>query len=480
MRMSCFASSGLIADDELGVDSALLRIFSGFLHHAERIVPRASSTMFVAAAIFLLAGMLSLDSCRKPKEVEKNPTTPKDTTAAAQDTSKSFLSEQYDSLSHKFTDFFSSILPRGKDTTTGVPIVSTPPPDLTLPAVTREVPGEPGFLQTPIKRKIEFDTNGNIVQHDEFMGTDVRTPTTMSFQDYLSQQEDQTIGTGFEAAMHKQIDTGKSVDQQTGLLGDYNTISIPIPPSIVPTIFGRPSINLKVSGDVGIHMAYRDQETYATAGANFYGSEQGLDFKQEININTTGTIGDKLKIGADWGSDRMFQYDNLLNFKYQGYPDEILQEFDAGNITFNPPSQYIAPQQDLFGLKAIMRFGPLYVTALAAQKKGSRQSKSFGGGSGAATEHLIQPWLYKRNRFFLDTSFIKSYEQTYSTIPSGGQPLVSVGSVEVWQSTTNTTASGRRLGVAYYTLPASNGNGYSKLYQNATSRGDTVVSGYFD
>ncbi len=466
-----------------GVDFELLRFFSGFLYHASERARPASSTMRVTpvvwfvASILLVSAMLSLDSCRKAKEVEKPPTTTKDTTAAAKDTSQSFISQQYDSLSHKFTDFFSSLLPRGKDTTTGYPVVTTPPPDLMLPAVTPDVPAQPGFLTTPIKRKIEFDTNGNIVQHDVFLGSDVRTPTTMAFQDYLTQQEDQTITSGFEASVHKQIDTGKTVDQQTGLLGDYNTISIPIPPSIVPTIFGRPSINLKVSGDVGIHLAYRDQETYATAGANFYGSEQGLDFKQEININTSGTIGDKLKIGADWGSDRMFQYDNLLNFKYQGFPDEILQEFDAGNITFNTPSQYIAPQQDLFGLKAIMRFGPLYVTTVAAQKKGSRQSKSFGGGAGAATDHLIQPWLYKRNRFFLDTSFAKYYEPAYSTIPEGGQPVVQQGTVEVWTTTNQPFAINVRQGTAFYNLPASGGGYPIGMQRDSSTRAPYVVTG---
>ncbi len=200
--------------------------------------------------------------------------------------------------------------------------------------------------------------------------------------------------------------------------------------------------------------------------------------KQEINVSTSGTIGDKLKIGADWGSDRMFQYDNLLKFNYQGYPDEILQEFDAGNVTFNTPSQFIAPQQDLFGLKAIMRFGPLYVTAVAAQKKGSRQTKSFGGGSGAATEHLVQPWLYKRNRFFLDTSFIPYYEPAYSTIPEGGTPLIQNGTVEVWTTTNVTSAINYRSAVAYYTLPPSNG-GYPKALQNASTQGDSIISGHW-
>ncbi len=426
--------------------------------------------------LVLLVTASSLDSCRKPKEVEKNSTPGvSDTGAAARDTSQSYLSQQYDSLSHKFTSFFSSLLPRGKDTTKGVPIVSSPPPDVTRPVVAPEVPSLPGFLNSPVKRKIDFDTNGNIVQHDVFLGSDVRTPVTTPMVDYLHAHEDQTISSGFEAAMHKEIDTGKTVDVQTGILGDYNSISIPIPPSIVPTIFGKPSINLKVNGDVAIHLAYRDQETYATAGANFYGSEKGLDFKQEINVSTNGTIGDKLKIGADWGSDRMFQYDNLLQFTYKGNPDEILQEFDAGNVSFTTPSQYIAPQQDLFGLKAITRFGPLYVTTVAAQKKGERQTKSFGGGSGAATEHLVQPWLYKRNRFFLDTSFIKYYEPTLSTIPEGGTPLVTTGTVEVWESTTNTTTN-YRTAVAHYSLPpSSRGSGYSPAIRNAIASGDTIV-----
>ncbi len=267
---------------------------------------------------------------------------------------------------------------------------------------------------------------------------------------------------GYEAAVHHTIDTGTTVDQQTGILGNYNSISIPIPPSIVPTIFGRPSINLRVNGDVAIHLAYRDQETYATAGANFFGSETGLDFKQEINVSTNGTIGDKLKIGADWGSDRMFQYDNLLNFNYKGFPDEILQEFDAGNITFNTPSKYIGLQQDLFGLKAITRFGPLYVTAVAAQKKGQRETKSFGGGSGSATDHIIRPWEYRKNRFFLDTSFIPLYQQYYSTIPPNNS-FVAPTKVEVWTTTTNKTDLRARHANAYYYVPALAGGNYTPL-----------------
>ena len=437
--------------------------------------------MMVVLLLALLT--VSLDSCLK-KPIEKETNTPGgliDTTAGLTDTTKGFLSEQYDSISHKFNSLLHLILPPKEDTTKGIPVVMPPPASVTPPVSTTPAPSLPGFMKSPVKREVQFDTSGNVTQSDVFMGSDVRTPVTTPLADYLQAEEDEQLRHNFEAMVHKEIDTGTTVDQQTGILGNYNSISIPIPPSIVPTIFGRPSINLRVNGDVAIHLAYRDQQTYATAGANFFGSETGLNFKQEINVSTNGTIGDKLKIGADWGSDRMFQYDNLLNFNYKGFPDEILQEFDAGNITFNTPSKYIGLQQDLFGLKAITRFGPIYLTTVAAQKKGQRESKSFGGGAGAATEHIIHPWEYRRNRFFLDTSFIKNYEAYYSTIPPNqGLGLQPPTKVEVWTTTTNLTDPRARHAVAYYALPAQSGGNYAALRSgNGSLFDDSVVSAYW-
>ena len=443
--------------------------------------------------VLLALSALTLDSCRHAKQAQKNDgtTTVRDTSLAGQDTSKSYLSKQYDSLSNKVSSFLSSLLPPKHDTMAAAIIQTPPPPGISSPAVSGPPPSEPGFLNSPVKRKIEFDTNGNVIQHDVFLGTDVRSPTSLSFADYLKLQQEDAITQSFKAAIHKQQDTGKTVEATTGILGDYGNIQIPIPPSIVPTIFGRPSINLRVSGDVAVHLAYRDNQTYATSGANFFGSETGLDFKQEINVSTNGTIGDKLKIGADWGSDRMFQFDNLLKLNYVGFPDEILQNFDAGNVTFNTPSQYIGAQQDLFGLKAITRFGPVYVTLLAAQKKGERQNRSFGGGNGVATEHVIRPIDYRRNRYFLDTNFSHYYEAYNSTIPQNTNAVTNSGqefvdpvyakSVEVWVGTSNLTQVNKRHAVAWYGLPAL-GSGYGPQWRDTTATStdsNLVASGWF-
>ncbi len=452
-------------------------------------------------ALVLLA-MLGLSACKHAKQAQKSETTAGVVdTSTSQDTSKSIfdqtkntLGQKYDSLSHKATNLFNSIF--GKDTTKGYPVTAPPPPETPGPVVAGQPPTEPGFLKPEIKRKTEFDTSGKVTERDVFLGSDVRLPSSYTFDDYLRKSQENAISTGFEKTLHTQLDTGKSVEASTGILGDYGNISIPIPPSIVPTIFGRPSINLRVNGDVAIHLAYRDQQTYQTTGTNFYGSETGLDFKQEINISTNGTIGDKLKIGADWGSDRMFQFDNLLKFNYVGYPDEILQTFDAGNVTFNTPSKYIGIQNDLFGLKAVTRFGPLYVTMLAAQKKGERQNRSFGGGTGAAVEHIIKPWEYRRNRFWLDTAYIKYYEPYCSTIPRTGNDdaIISKGgeyiprglngkAIQVWQQTANITGDYTTKATAWYNLPIQPPGGYDPIYRNGpTNSGyshDTVQTGFW-
>src|ERR1044071_4990514 len=191
----------------------------------------------------------------------------------------------------------------------------------------------------------------------------------------------------------------------------------------------------------------------------------------------------------------MFQFDNLLKFNYVGYPDEIIQTFDAGNVTFNTPSKYIGLQQDLFGLKAVSRFGPVYVTTMPAQKKGERQSKTFGGGgAGQAAEHLVRPWEYRRNRFFLDTSYIKYYEPYCATIPrdprvviNQAQEYVPAGlkgnDIQVWTMTRNATAELKKQAVAWYHLPTIGNTGrYADSYRSVPTTQDPnnqVQAGYW-
>lgn len=444
---------------------AILR-YIGFLPRHRALQPWSFGACILVLA---LASSVLLDSCAGLKKS----TTTKDQTPA--DTSKVEAVSKMDSVTEsignavsKVKDFFGGLVPSfgGKDS---VIVIHPRSPYHPSAELTSQYGGQ--FPPSPILRKVEFDSAGNVTIHDQMLGVDVTTPQTYTIDQYIDGQRDDLMRDGYRKSAQSYVAAGGAggsgkpgaagTQQQGpgGVLSDYNSISIPIPPSIVPTIFGKPSINLRVNGDVAIHLAYRDNQFLQTTGAYFSGSETGLDFRQEVNMSLSGSIGDKVKINTDFGSLRQFSFDNLFKLSYQGYPDEIIQSVEAGNVSLNTPSKYIGVQSALFGFKGVMRFGPMYLTAIAAQKKGERQSKSFGGGPGSSsgTDFTIQPANYRRNRFFLDSSFIQNYERIYSSVTSPlGQnypDVVSAPTVELWRSTTNTTDVRRRPAVMYYDLP---------------------------
>ncbi len=377
-----------------------------------------------------------------------------------------------------------NVLGGGKDSV----IVIHPRPTL-KPSVSLEPP------PAPYQRRLEFDSAGNVTVHDELLGADATIPQTYTPDQFVLQGMDDRTESGLlksaqnntsasagTSSAKNQGGAGGKKDETPGILSDYGQIEIPIPPSIVPTIFGKPSINLRVNGDVAIHLAYRDNQFLQTTGTLFSGSETGIDFRQEVNMNISGSIGDKVKINTDFGSLRQFSFDNLFKLSYQGYPYEIIQSVEAGNISLTTPSKYIGIQSGLFGFKGVMRFGPWYLTAVAAQKKAERQTKTFGGGPGSSsgTDFTIQPANYRKNVYFLDTAYIPLFEKVYSTIPTQGTAdIVIPGTVELWRSV-STTDQQKTVAYAHYDLkqlPAGSAT-YGISYHQAGTKEDSISAGY--
>jgi cell surface protein SprA len=129
------------------------------------------------------------------------------------------------------------------------------------------------------------------------------------------------------------------------------------------------------------------------------------DFKQQVQINVNGTIGDKLNIVADWNTERTFEYENQLKIKYTGYDDEIIQSIEAGNVTLQT-SPLIGGSEALFGLKAQFKMGPFTLTTLASQKKGETKEVSVSSGT-TTQEFQIRAYDYSTNHYFLDALYAK-------------------------------------------------------------------------
>ncbi|OYV85101.1 MAG: cell surface protein SprA, partial [Ignavibacteriae bacterium 37-53-5] len=177
------------------------------------------------------------------------------------------------------------------------------------------------------------------------------------------------------------------------------------------------------------------------------------DFKQDVQINVSGTVGDKLTIGANWDTQNQFDYENQLQIKYKGYDDDIVKSVEAGNVSMSTPSSFIGSNQALFGIKTEMQLGPLTLTALASQQKAQSKTLTVSNGSSSQTFSL-HAYDFATNHFFIDTSYIAGYEAYLQQPGNPYNPHAFVTDWEVYISQPNTAANTNiRQGYAVINLP---------------------------
>lgn len=239
------------------------------------------------------------------------------------------------------------------------------------------------------------------------------------------------------------------------LITDITNIDIPLPSTPLLSIFGPPKINLKIGGQVDIHGAWRNETTSGITSSALGNTRNEPDFKQQVQINLNGTIGDKLTLGADWNTERQFQYENQLKIKYTGYEDEIIQSIEAGNVSLET-SPLVGGSEALFGIKAKFKMGPFSLTALASQKKSEVKEVSVSSGS-QTNNFEIHAYSYSPNHFFIDTIYASTKLNVFNRYFGNPVPQyidsLRVKDIEVWKTVTGLFNPNERKGNAFLNLP---------------------------
>ena len=104
-----------------------------------------------------------------------------------------------------------------------------------------------------------------------------------------------------------------------------------------------------------------------------------LDFNMNSQLQVDANIGDKLKLPINYNTLANFEFENQLNLNYQGKDDEILKQFQLGNVNFTSKGTLIPGAQSLFGIKTQLQFGKLFVTGVLANQRAQRQSLGYAG-----------------------------------------------------------------------------------------------------
>jgi cell surface protein SprA len=301
-----------------------------------------------------------------------------------------------------------------------------------------------------IQRIVTIDsTKDEVLIREVVNGRDIRVPYRMSLEEYIRARYnyERERRTAEEAAYYDFTEE----DQLEALLRSITEIDIPIKPNPLMSIFGdRSRISIRINGAIDINAGFRiessDQQSVFLRPTQF-----SPNFKQQVQINVNGMIGDKLSIRADWSTERTFDYENQLKIKYTGYEDEIVQSVEAGNVSLQTPSSLIQGSGALFGLKAEFQFGPLRLSTIASQKKGESSRLAISGG---AQEQKFErrAFDYSDNYYFIDLAYRENdnqgrnqYESYYNysfvhrtprpaTAPVILRPDLIIKEIEVWVS----------------------------------------------
>jgi cell surface protein SprA len=337
--------------------------------------------------------------------------------------------------------------------------------------------------QTQLHRDFLIDSTGTTVTARERIDeVDMKVPAELTVHDYVQQRRKYELRKIFVDAAHKSKPL-QGKDDLGELLSKITKIQIPIPQNPIFSIFGKGGISLAISGAVDIKAGFKNIKSDQTTLSAFDQTQNTPDFAQEVQVNVSGMIGDKLNIMADWNTQREFEYENQLKIKYTGYDDELVQSVEAGNVSLTTPSSFVGNSAALFGIKAKFQAGPLTLTTLASQKKGQIKEVNVSGG---AKDQIFEfrPYEYATNHFFVDTSYRHYYEPYFQSVPSTAtQDMLNtkILEAEVWvQRQGSIPDPNERQGTAFITLPAKPANGtYSDSLRNVPEIAGSVEQARF-
>jgi cell surface protein SprA len=287
------------------------------------------------------------------------------------------------------------------------------------------------------RHQVELDSTGQYFLARERVGDfDVRVPYRVDFDTYREDRLRSDMQRNWRTIAEQQARARQQ--QRRGGLG----VNIVIPggrQSAFTTIFGKPEVDLRVTGQADIRGGFDYRKNDQQAAITGRGAQLDPDFKQDLRLGITGSIGDKLRVDVNWDTNNQFDYQNQLKLQYTGYEDDIIQRIEAGNVFLQTPSSLIRGGQSLFGIKSEFQIGGVRLTTVASQQEGQSSSLSLSGGS-ETVDFTIRPLDYDDNtHYFLGYYFRNRWESALSQPPNVmvAHGFQRITDIEVWRMQTS-------------------------------------------
>ncbi len=355
------------------------------------------------------------------------------------------------------------LLVTGRETDEGL-LLSVPP----LPKQQDQQQYSPSRGKIPIppwfRITTEYDTETNSYLLRRKVGeVEIGRPDIMTFEQYRTYSMERAMADYWQ-------------QRSRGIADDARTEFIPglsLGVDAIDMIFGTDVVNIQPQGSAELIFGINTVRNERPDIQEELRRVTTFDFQERIQMNVTGTIGDRVRLGINYNTEAMFEFENQTKLEYTGGEDEIIQRIEAGNVTLPLPGTLITGSQSLFGLKSELKFGNLSVTSVFSQQKGESQVIEVRGGA-QTQEFEVFADDYDANRhFFLSQYFRDTYETSLQNLPviSSG---IDITRVEVWiTNKTNNFENSRNI-VAFIDLAENQNNIYStdNFFRDHSQQGD--------
>lgn len=203
-------------------------------------------------------------------------------------------------------------------------------------------------------------------------------------------------------------------------------------------------------------------------------SVTNFGFDENIQVSMNAKIGDLFDFDINWNTQATFDFENKIKLKYDGKEDDILQLFEAADISFPLNTRLIHGSSELFGFHTKLKFGKLTVDAVLSQKETSTENMQVQGGA-SMQEFEIRADEYEENRhYFISQYFYDHYNETMSTLPVPNTNIKIIR-MEVWRTNVGAAVTNNRNILALTDLGENNPSsrrllgGYSELPNNGSN-----------
>ena len=319
------------------------------------------------------------------------------------------------------------------------------------------------FMNTPgnIKLQVNYDIlNNQYTLQNKIGGLKSGRPTTLGFKDYQQYKMKNSIADYW---------SDRSKERTGNQTSAWGSPKLFIPGQAFDKIFGGNSVDIRPQGSAELIFGLKINRLDNPALPEKQRKTTSFDFKEKIQINVIGKIGDKLKLTTNFNTESTFDFENQMKLEYTGYEDEIIKKIEVGNVSLPLNGTLITGSQSLFGFKTQLQFGRTTITGILSQQKSTTSEIEVSGGA-QTSEFDVYADQYEANKhFFLSHYFKDNYDVALENLPFVNS-AVNITKVEVWVTNKTGTTNDTRNVVAFldlgesgtYFLPNYEGNIYNE------------------